>query len=195
MVDQHGITGAILAGGRGRRMGAVDKGLLPFLGRPLISHAIERLRPQVENIVVSANRHHDRYAQLGLPVVSDRDGGFSGPLAGIARILEEVTADYVLVVPCDMPFLPLDLARTLLAGLTAHGSEAAVAHGASRLQPLCVLLKRDVEWGLMRYRRSGGAKVRDWLQGLRHCVVDFPETPEAFCNINTPDNLHAAALI
>lgn len=195
MFDRHDICGAILAGGRGQRMGAADKGLLPFLGRPLISHVIERLRPQVGSIIVSANRHPDGYAQWGFPVVSDRDRGFAGPLAGIARVLEEVTAPYVLVAPCDMPFLPSCLAKTLMAALTAHGGEAAVARGEGRLQPLCILLKRGVEQDLIRYRESGGAKVRDWVLGLRHCVVDFPGRPEAFCNINTPHKLRAAALI
>ena len=189
------ISGVVLAGGRGLRMDAADKGLLPFIGRPLISHVIERLKPQVRDIIVSANRHHDAYMRLGFPVVSDRDGDFSGPLAGIARVLEEVTGPYVLVVPCDMPFLPTDLAGNLLAALTAQDAEAAVARGADRLQPLCILLKRDVRQSLTAYRDAGGAKVQRWVMGLRHCVVDFPDHPEAFCNINTPDKLRAAALI
>jgi molybdenum cofactor guanylyltransferase len=194
LFDRHRISGAILAGGRGQRMGAADKGLLPFLGRPLISHVVDILRPRVESIIVSANRHRDRYARLGFPVVSDRDSGFSGPLAGIARVLEEVATPYVLVVSCDMPFLPRDLARSSMAALTAHGGEVAVARGAGRLQSLCILMKRDVEQELMGYRESGGAKVRDWVLSLRHSVVDSPGRPEAFCNINTPDNLHTAAL-
>ena len=102
---------------------------------------------------------------------------------------------YVLVVPCDMPFLPAFLARNLISSMIIYGSEAALARGAGRLQPLCILIKRDVEQGLFRYRESGGAKVLDWALGLRHCVVDFPDTPMAFCNINTQENLHAATLI
>lgn len=195
VIERRQISGAILAGGRGRRMDAADKGLLPLLGRPLICHVIERLRPQVNSIIISANRHYDRYAQLGCPVFSDHDGGSSGPLAGLARILEEATTTYVMVVPCDMPFLPLHLADTLAVGLTADGGVAAVAHGAGRLQPLCLLLKRDVGPGLKRYRRSGGRKVSDWLEGLQPCVVAFPGCPEAFCNINTPEKLRSAALI
>jgi len=192
MFGRESICGAILAGGRGLRMGEADKGLLPYLGQPLIKHVIDILRPQVESILISANRHLDEYAQLGFPVVSDREGGFSGPLAGIARVLEEVTAPFVLVVPCDMPFLPADLALRLMAALTTHGGELAVAYGAGRLQPLCILMKRDVGEDLIRYRESGGAKVRDWALGLRHCVVDFPGRSEAFCNINTPENLCSA---
>jgi len=192
MLGRYSVSGAILAGGRGQRMGEEDKGLLPFLGRPLINHVVDILRPQVESILISANRHHENYAQLGFPVVSDRDGGFSGPLAGIARVLEEATTHFVLVVPCDMPFLPADLVRCLMVALTTRGGELAVAHGAGRLQPLCILMKREVGRDLIRYRESGGAKVREWVLGLRHSVVDFPGRSEAFCNINTPENLHSA---
>ena len=193
MFDRRQLSGAILAGGRGLRMGAADKGLLPFLGRPLISHVIERISPQVNEIIVSANRHHQSYEQWGCRVVSDRDGGGSGPLAGIARILEEVTTAYVLVVPCDMPFLPTSLAGALLATLTACGAEAAVAHGAGRVQPLCLLLETGVRQDLIRYRDAGGVKVQDWVLGLYHCIVDFSGDPTAFCNINTPENMQAAA--
>ena len=192
MFGRDAISGAILAGGRGQRMGEADKGLLPVLGRPLINYVIDILRPQVESILISANRHCEVYARLGFPVVSDRDGGFSGPLAGIARVLEEAATPYILVVPCDMPFLPADLARCLMAALTAHGGELAVARGAGRLQPLCILMKREVDRDLIRYRESGGATVREWVLGLRHSVVDFPGSSEAFCNINTPEDLHSA---
>jgi molybdopterin-guanine dinucleotide biosynthesis protein A len=192
MFSHYSISGAILAGGRGQRMGEVDKGLIPFLGRPLINHVIDILKPQVGCILISANRHQEDYAQLGFPVVSDRDGGFSGPLAGIARVLEEVTTPFVLVVPCDMPFLPGDLARSLMDALTAHGGEVAVAHGAGRLQPLCILIRRDVDQDLIRYRESGGVKVQEWVLGLQHRVVDFPSRSQVFCNINTPESLYTS---
>ena len=195
MFERDLICGAILAGGRGLRMNAADKGLLPFVGRPLIDHVIARLRPQVGSIIVSANRHLDAYARLGLPVVSDREGDFSGPLAGIARVLEEIVTPYVLVTPCDMPFLPSDLARRLMTALTASDAEAAIARGAGRLQPLCILLKQEVQGSLAAYREAGGDKARTWLLGLRHCVADFPGRPQAFRNINTPDHLRSAALI
>lgn len=193
-LDHKTICGAILAGGRGQRMGAVDKGLLIFLGRPLIGHVIDLLKPQVGSIIVSANRHHDRYASFGVRVVSDRERDYPGPLAGIARILEDVTTPFVLIVPCDMPFLPPNLAEILMKALITHGCEAAVVRGADRLQHLCLLLRHDVERNLIHYRELGKERVRDWVLGLRHCVVDFPDCPEAFCNINTLDTLHSAAL-
>ena len=190
--DRRIISGAILAGGRGQRMGGMDKGLLTFLGRPLFSHVVEILRPQVGNIVVNANRNHDDYALLGYPVISDHDLTFSGPLAGIARILDYVTTPYTLIVPCDMPFLPNHLAASLLAALKTRGGDAAVARSGSLLQPLCLLLTHDAQYDLMDYRGLGGAKVRDWMVRLRHCIVDFPDQPQAFCNINTPHQLRSA---
>jgi molybdopterin-guanine dinucleotide biosynthesis protein A len=189
------ITGAILAGGRGRRMDGADKGLLPFRGRPLISHVIDVIGPQVGSLIVSANRHQERYAQLGFPVVADHETVFAGPLAGIARVLEQVITPYMLVAPCDMPSLPRQLARHLMEALTESNAQAAVAYGAGRLQPLCVLLRRDVEEDLLDYREAGGAKVEQWLLRLRHVVVEFPNSSEAFCNINTPDELLAAVSI
>lgn len=175
-------------------MGGRDKGLVSFLGQPLISHAIANLTSQVERIVISANRNLDRYAQLGLPVTVDRDGGYSGPLAGIARVLEEATTPYVLVVPCDMPFLPGTLASALMEALTVRGGEVAVARGDGRLQPLCVLLKREVLPALNHYRDSGEGGVQRWLLGLQYCIVDFPDHSDAFGNINTPAMLEAAAM-
>jgi molybdenum cofactor guanylyltransferase len=175
-------------------MGAIDKGLLPFLGRPLIGHVIDLLKPQVGSIIVSANRHHDRYARFGVRVVSDRERDYSGPLAGISRILDDVTTPFVLIVPCDMPFLPANLAETLMKALIINGCEAAFVRGADRLQYLCLLLRHDVEQNLIHYRASGRASVRDWILGLRHCIVDFPGCPEAFFNLNTLDSLHAATL-
>jgi molybdopterin-guanine dinucleotide biosynthesis protein A len=193
MIRRELITGAILAGGCGRRMDGADKGLLPFEARPLISHVIDVIGPQVGSLIVSANRHRERYAQLGFPVVADHEIDFAGPLAGIVRILEHVVTPYVLVVPCDMPFLPQQLAGYLMEALTGSDAQAAVAYGAGRLQPLCVLLRRDVEEDLRRYREAGGAKVEQWLLRLRHVIVEFPDNPETFRNINTPDELLAAA--
>lgn len=186
------ITGAILAGGRGRRMDGADKGLLPFQGRPLISHVIDVIGPQVGSLIVSANRHRDRYMQLGFPVVADHESDFAGPLAGIARVLEQALTPYVLVTPCDMPYLPRRLARHLMEASTGSNAQAAVAHGAGRLQPLCVLLRRDLADDLSGYREAGGAKVEQWLLRLKHVVVEFSGSPEVFRNINTPDELLAA---
>jgi len=191
MFGREQITGAILAGGRGQRLDGADKGLVPFRGRPLIRHVIDAIQPQVGSLILNANRHGGRYAALGFPVVADHETGFAGPLAGIARVLEHAVTPYLLVVPCDMPFLPPQLAARLAQALTVSGAQAAVTRGAGRLQPLCVLLERGVEGDLRNFRESGEAKVALWLRGLRHVVVDFPERPTAFHNINTPADLLA----
>lgn len=189
MIRREHITGLILAGGRGRRMGGADKGLLDYDGRPLIVRAIEVLRPQAGPLILSVNRHHQRYAAFGLPVFSDDDGEFAGPLAGIARALREATTPYLMVVPCDMPGLPGDLVSRLAEALAGSGAEAAVAQGDGRVQPLCILIAREVEESLRRFRAAGDAKVMRWVQGLRSVTVDFSDRPAAFRNINTTADL------
>lgn len=189
MIGREQITGAILAGGRGRRMEGVDKGLMPFRGRPLVTYVIDAIKPQAGSLILNANRHEERYAALGFPVVADHETGFAGPLAGIARVLEQAVTPYVLVVPCDMPFLPPQLAARLSQAMLRNGAQAAVARGAGRLQPLCVLLERSVDEDLRRFRESGDAKAQRWLLGLSHVVVDFPGQAAAFRNINTPADL------
>jgi len=174
-------------------MDGADKGLLPFLGRPLISHVIDAIRPQVETIIVSANRHREQYEHMGFPVVSDLGAGFAGPLAGVARVLEEAATPYVLIAPCDMPFLPHDMAKRLMEALIMNGAQAASVKGAGRAQPLCALLRRDVADDLRDYRLAGGANVRQWLFGLRHAVAEYPDSLAEFRNINTPEELLAAA--
>jgi molybdenum cofactor guanylyltransferase len=192
MIRREHITAAILAGGRGRRMGGADKGLVRFQGRPLIRYVVDTIQPQVATIIVSANRHLNRYAELGFPVVPDRATDFGGPLAGIARVLEHADTPYLLVVPCDMPSLPEQLVERLAKGLAANDTQATVAYGAGRLQPLCVLLQRDVVQDLHSFRASGGTSVEKWLRSLRHTVVDFSGQPAAFRNINTPADLVTA---
>jgi molybdopterin-guanine dinucleotide biosynthesis protein A len=195
MIRREDITAVILAGGRGRRMEGADKGLLTVQGRPLIRYVIDAVQPQVGTVIISANRHEAQYAVWGFPVLSDHDGDFAGPLAGIARVLGALTTPYLLVVPCDMPFLPAQLVEGLAKALLADNAQAAVVRAAGYLQPLCVLLRREVEQDLHRFRASDGAKVQQWLRRLRHVVVDFPEQSSAFCNINTPADLAAISFI
>src|SRR6478735_5870112 len=111
----HDITGLVLAGGQGSRMGGVDKGLQPFRGRPMVAHVIERLAPQVHSILVNANRNPEAYAEFGHRVVSDEIEGFAGPLAGFERGLAHATTPFLVTVPCDSPFLPTDLVERLRA--------------------------------------------------------------------------------
>ena len=186
MIPRDDITGAILAGGRGRRMGGADKGLVDYDGRPLIAHVIDAIRPQVGPLILSVNRHQQRYAAFGLAVVRDDDAEFASPLAGIARVFRELDKPYLFIAPCDMPLLPADLAARLAQALTSGGARAAVARSHDVPQPLCMLVVREPEEDLSRFRASGDARVTHWVRGLRHETVDFTDRSTAFRNINAP---------
>lgn len=184
----HPITGLILAGGRGTRMHGSDKGLLPLRGVPLIGHVIARLRPQVQTLLVNANRNQAAYAEFGLPVVADTLAGHQGPLAGIAAGLAASRTEWVLTAPCDTPFLPHDLVRRLATAAAAQACPAAVVHAAGSLQPLSCLLHRSLLPDLLGYLERGGRKARDWLARHDASHVHF-EDGAAFMNINAPDTL------
>jgi len=126
-----GICGLVLAGGQGRRMGGVDKGLQPLRGRPLMQHVIDRLRPQVDSVLINANQNLERYAEFGCPVVPDRVGGFAGPLAGLDAGLHATDAPMIVTVPCDSPFLPHDLVARLATARGALDADVAVARGGA----------------------------------------------------------------
>lgn len=185
------ITGIILAGGRGTRMGGADKGLVALDGCPLIDFVIAALAPQVSGFVISANRNIDAYARYGWPVVEDAVGGFQGPLAGIASALAIVKTPYALVVPCDAPRPPADLARRLYAALIAEDADLAMAHDGERLHPLHSLLRTSLREHLLADVKNGELKVQQWMRARRHAVVDFSADPGAFDNLNSPDELAA----
>ena len=136
------VTGIVLAGGMGRRMGGVDKGLVPFQGKPLVAHVLERLRPQVDEILVNANRETDTYARFGYPVVSDAIGGFAGPLAGLHCGMTAAATELVATVPCDSPFLPADLIARLLKALQQNDADLAVAKTGDQPHPLFCLCRK-----------------------------------------------------
>ena len=180
------ITGIILAGGRGTRMGGRDKGLVALAERPLVAHVVDRLRPQVETIVISANRNRERYADLGYPVVADATTDFSGPLAGIAGAGAAAQTAWLLVTPCDTPHLPADLAERLLAACVAQHRPLAVAHDGARLQPLFLLLQRGLLVDLDAFLTGGGRAVYRWLDSQQPAQADFSDCPAAFGNLNAP---------
>jgi molybdopterin-guanine dinucleotide biosynthesis protein A len=194
------ITGLVLAGGRGQRMGGVDKGLQPFRGRPLAAHAIARLAPQVHEILVSANRNVDAYAALAARALvddaSDALESYPGPLAGILAGLRAARTPWLAVVPCDAPFLPLDLVARL-ARAAAGGTGAVVQrdHGGQgerdlRLEPVCCLLATSLSDDLAGYLASGRRKVEGWV--AQHAVpvlFDRADDAAAFANFNTLDEL------
>jgi len=191
--SREAISGLVLAGGRGQRLGGVDKGLQPWQGRPLVDHAIARLAPQVCTVMISANRNAADYASRGTRVLADAQGGFSGPLAGMLAGLRAVSTPWLVVVPCDSPCLPPDLVDRLAQGL-GQRQAAVVArdHGAAgvRLEPVCCLLATTLADDLARALEDGTRRVEAWLS--RHAATvrfDRPGDAAAFANINTPEDL------
>ena len=187
----NNVTGLILAGGQGRRMGGVDKGLQPFRGKRLIDHAFERLAPQVDGVIINANQHEEAYRTLGVRVVCDAIGGYAGPLAGLHAGLSVSRRPYLASVPCDSPFLPEDLVARLYAGIEHSGAELAVARTGKWLQPVFCLVRSSVLDHLTDFLEGGGRKVDAWHATLRVCEVAFDDEEDAFSNINTSDELKA----
>lgn len=185
------ITGLVLAGGLGRRMGGVDKGLSRLGGEPLVEHIIRRMAPQVGRLIINANQNHDIYAGFGYPVVGDRIEGHAGPLAGLEAGLAACTTPYLLTVPCDSPFLPADLVSRLAACLTAHKASIAVARTGEQLHPVFSLIRSDELPELQAFINAGGRRMEAWLRRLCWAPCPFDDCPEAFANINTPDELRA----
>ncbi|MEN8174831.1 MAG: molybdenum cofactor guanylyltransferase MobA [Pseudomonadota bacterium] len=183
------VTGLILAGGRGVRLGNSDKGLTPLLGRPAISWVIEALKPQVAGLLISANRHLDDYARLGWPVIRDQIPDNPGPLAGILAALAHCATPWLAVSPCDSPCPPPDLVRRLAEGATAAGSQIAVAHDGERPQWLHCLMHRSLEPDLRSYLAVGERAVRHWMTRQGAVEVDMSDAPGAFMNINDPGDV------
>ncbi|MGV6987398.1 molybdenum cofactor guanylyltransferase MobA [Testudinibacter sp. P80/BLE/0925] len=178
------ISAVILCGGLSRRMQGADKGLQLLQGKPLFSHVRARLQSQVGQILINANRHQQHYAKCGLPVFMDELDGFLGPLSGMLSGLKHSAHDWVLFVPCDAPFLPLDLAQRLLSAVSAPGLDLAYASDGEREHPTFALLHKRVIADLQNYLQHGGRKVRDFMQQQRYAVVDFSDQPQAFANFN-----------
>ncbi len=183
-----GITGVLLAGGQGRRMGGVDKGLQLLRGKPMAQHVIERFAPQVDELLINANQNIEQYQSLGYRVIPDAIGGFVGPLAGLHRGLSEAAHPLVVTAPCDSPFLPLDLVEKLKAALDANGAELAVAKTGDQPHPVFSLCKTSVLPSLTAFLESGGRKIDLWYSQLKVVEVQFSDE-EAFRNINTRQEL------
>ncbi len=183
------ITGVILAGGRGRRLGGADKGLTEYAGRPLIEYAIAALAPQVGALAISANRNRERYAVYGFPVVADATGDYAGPLAGMLAAMQAAHTEFVLTVPCDCPAPPRDLAGRLYAAVIERHADAGVAHDGARVQPVFALIRCSLAPDLHAFLDSGGRKTETWLARVHAVRVDFSDAAAAFANINTPDDL------
>lgn len=185
------ITALILAGGRGLRMGSVDKGLQLFRGTPMITHVLNRISPQVDEVIINANRSIEQYAAFGHRVVPDAIDGFAGPLAGLHVGMTQATTALLATAPCDSPFLPLDLVTRLRTAMELGNVDLAVAKTYDQAHPVFCLVKRDLEPHLREFLSSGQRKIDKWYATLRVVEVQFDDQESAFANINTEVELRA----
>lgn len=203
--QRDGLAGLILAGGQGSRMNHQDKGLVGLHGEPMVAHIARRLAPQVGRLIISANRHPERYEQYG-DVVADGErelGAWQGPLVGIATALQtlqasaavppESAAQWLVVVPCDTPFLPADLAARLIGAAAAADASLAYAAANGQRHSACMALRTSLLPNLLEYLRSGDRKVGLWQARAGAVEAVFDDCPpHAFMNVNTPEDLALA---
>lgn len=187
--DVFPVSAVILAGGRATRMGGEDKGWVKLAGRPLIDHVLDRLRPQVDEVLINANRSQDSYQALAT-VISDNNPDYLGPLAGMQAGLAAARHDWVLFVPCDGPALPHDLMSRFRAALIPQ-TELVVAHDGDWLQPVVALLHKSLLPSLTLALAEGERKIDIWFARHRMAVVNFADQPDAFINLNSPAELAA----
>ncbi len=193
MIALDDITGLILAGGRGSRMGGVDKGLQNFRSGPMAMHVLMRLAPQVGTIIINANRNIGAYEAFGVPVFPDVLPDYAGPLAGVLTGLEQAQTGWMVTAPCDSPLLPDDLVTRLAEAAARDDAELAMAatvvDGETRTQPVFCLMRTTLLESLTRFIQGGGRKIDAWTAQHRTSVVTFPEA-SAFANANTLQELH-----
>jgi molybdopterin-guanine dinucleotide biosynthesis protein A len=199
MISKEDITGIVLAGGRGSRMGGADKGLQTFRGMPMAMFTLMRLAPQVGEAMINANRNLAAYESFGVPVWPDSLSDYPGPLAGFLTGLEHCETGYLVTVPCDTPLFPQDLVARLSEALEREDAEIAMAaareeDGQFRAQPVFSLMKRELMESLVRFTDAGGRKIDAWTAQHRTVLVPFDRAGDeasAFFNANTLAELHA----
>ncbi len=187
MATKSNITGVILAGGAGRRVGRRDKGLLSFRGKPLVAHVCENLAPQVGGIVISCNRNLDQYRGFAPTVVTDRRDDFQGPLSGMESVAPRIRTDYVAIAGCDMPSLPPDWVDRLagvMQGPEPGSPQICYAHDGSRAQYLCALIRRECLDSLKGFLDEGRRAVKEWYGLHGGVAVDFSDDAGCFLNYN-----------
>ena len=196
-IQKIDITAVILAGGKGRRLGGQDKGLVHYKNKPLIEHVIERIKPQVKTIIVNANRNQETYANYGFPVINDELSDFQGPLAGFATAMKSVTTSHIMTLPCDGPLLPNNLVTRMLEKMDDASDTLVVAHNGDRLQPVYALIPISLINSLEQFLEEGNRKIDLWYARHPMQIADFSDIPNAFDNINTEEqkqNMEAAIM-
>lgn len=188
------VSGVVLAGGLGSRLGGEDKGLINICGRGMIEYVIDRFEPQVDNLFINANRNLERYAALGYSVVQDKRTDYAGPLAGMAAALEFCSTGYLATVPCDVPFLPENFVARLVHEMDSAAASIGVAVGAGRPQPAFTLISTKLLHSLTTFLEDGGRKISTWYRQQDYVEVNFEPADDGFANVNCPDDLAAARL-
>ncbi|MDA0824812.1 MAG: molybdenum cofactor guanylyltransferase [Proteobacteria bacterium] len=186
------ISGVVLAGGLGSRLGGEDKGLVEIDHVPMVKLVLERFAPQVDPIVINANRNLARYEAFGYPVVTDENNDFEGPLAGIAAALGWCSTPYLATAPCDTPFLPRDFVVRLFEALRKSEAQIAVAFAGDRPQPAFTVIAVTLKPALTKFLAQGGRKISTWYRQQSYVEVDFGADVAPFANINTEDDLAVA---
>lgn len=188
-VTRQIFTGVILAGGQATRMGGQDKGLIELNGSPMVQYVLDAIAPQVNKIIINANRNRDIYAHYGHEVISDEFEGFLGPLAGMASCMHKVTTPFMVTAPCDSPFVPDDLVKRLYVQMMKKDSDISVAHDGQRIQPVFVLLKTFLLDSILGFLNKGERKIDKWFEQHKLAITDFSDKPDTFININNRDEL------
>ena len=191
--EKSNITAVILAGGRGKRLGGQDKGLLKIDSKPLIEHILEAVKPQTATVIINANRNQQEYSGYGYPVISDDMADYQGPLAGFAAALSACKTEYILTLPCDVPVIPSDLAERLTEALISQDAELAVAHDGLRMQRVYALIPRTLLSNLLAFLGTGDRKVGLWYAQLNVALADYSDVSDIFFNINTEEDRLANA--
>lgn len=191
------VTAVILAGGQGQRMGGQDKGLVNFSGQPMVQHIIKQIQPNVQFIMINANRNLAQYQSLGFPVIEDIHSGYQGPLMGMLTGLTYAQTEWVLFLPCDTPILPSQLIKRLYNAATENQADVAVAHDGEYLQPVVALVKRTLAPSLEQWLNDGKRKIDRWFMQHRMIVVSFAEQMAypPLMNLNTSEELQEFELL
>jgi molybdenum cofactor guanylyltransferase len=168
-------------------MNGQDKGLVELAGRPMIEYVIQATAPQVGEVLINANRSLEAYAAYNLRIIQDKTRDYAGPLAGIAAGIAASSTDFILSVPCDGPWVPTDLVSRLQQGLEGSPSDVCIAHDGDRIQPIFALFRREALAAIQYYLDRGDRKLQLWVKQQNAAIADFSDHPEAFINVNTPE--------
>lgn len=191
-IKKEDITAVVLAGGQARRMEGQDKGLIMLGDQPMIKSILDILEPQAGKIIINANRNHDDYARFGYEIVADALSGYCGPLAGMASALNEITTAFMVTSPCDTPFIPNKLVERLANKLTKDDAEICVVDNGEHMQPVFCMMKKELLSSLQQFLEQGGRKIDRWFEQHKLAIADFSDMPDAFDNINTPEDIEEA---